>query len=201
MLLRLTAALALALALIVGVFFGLWRAIQTHVEVTERQTAQRIEFSRLVRDTEVQITRQRKVERERPQAVVSAPRIASVKVQGSGERLPISAPAVDARVGFSAPQVSVGGSDRDVIPLVRIEPDYPRRAAQRGQEGYVVVRFTITPAGTIRDPEVVESKPPGVFDREAVRAVERWKYNPKVEEGVAVERRGVQVRLTFKLER
>jgi periplasmic protein TonB len=201
MALRLPISFALALALICTVFFGLFRAIDVHFAVQERQTAQRVEFSRLRRDTETQTMRRQKVERERPQQAVATPRMATVRIQGSGERMPIAPPTVDARVGFSQLQVSVGGSDRDVIPLVRIEPEYPRRAAQRGQEGYVVVRFTITPAGTIRDAEVVDSKPTGVFDREAIRAVERWKYNPKVEEGVAVERRGVQVRLTFKLER
>ena len=103
--------------------------------------------------------------------------------------------------GLGGLNVNLAGSDRDVIPLVRIEPDYPPRAAERGIEGWALVQFTITPAGTIKDAQVVDSEPKGMFDAAAVKAVERWKYNPKVENGVAVERRGVQVKLTFRLEK
>ena len=93
-----------------------------------------------------------------------------------------------------------GGSDRDVMPLVRINPDYPQRAMSRGIEGWVILQFTITPLGTVSDVSVVEAQPPGIFDAAAVKAVGRWKYNPKVFEGVAVERRGIRVKLTFELE-
>ena len=84
---------------------------------------------------------------------------------------------------------------------MRIEPDYPARAAQRGIEGYVVVKFTITPAGTIKDATVIDAEPKGMFDSAAIDAVSRWKYRPKMEHGVAVERSGVQVRLAFQLEK
>ncbi len=92
------------------------------------------------------------------------------------------------------------GSDRDIIPLVRINPEYPARALSRGVEGYVIVQFTITATGMVRDVIVVDAKPKGMFDTAAVRAVERWRYNPKVEEGVAVEGVGVQTMLNFQLE-
>jgi protein TonB len=46
---------------------------------------------------------------------------------------------------------------------------------------------------------VVDSEPPRVFDRAALRAVARWKYRPKVEDGAAVVRHGVMVVLTFEL--
>src|SRR5207247_699112 len=105
------------------------------------------------------------------------------------------------RFGVQRIAVHGGGSDHDVMPLVRIEPDYPLAAAQRGLEGWVIVRFTITPIGTVRDAAVVKSDPKWTFDEAAVRAVSRWKYNPKIEDGLAVERRGVQVLLRFQLEK
>jgi len=97
-------------------------------------------------------------------------------------------------------QISVG-SDRDVIPLVRINPEYPSRARSRGIEGWVQVEFAITPAGTVADAKVVDADPKGLFERAALDAISRWKYNPKVVDGRAMERRGVQVVLTFKLEK
>jgi protein TonB len=90
-----------------------------------------------------------------------------------------------------------GGGDRDIVPLVRVDPEYPPRALQQRIGGYVDLQFTITATGTIRDAKVLASQPSFVFDRAALRAVRKWRYNPKVEEGVPVARQGVKVRLRF----
>jgi len=89
--------------------------------------------------------------------------------------------------------------DADVMPIVRIEPRYPRDALLRGLEGWVRVEFTITPEGGVQDAFVVESDPQRVFDRAAVQAVLRWKFRPRFVDGEAVSRRAVQV-IDFKLE-
>lgn len=87
----------------------------------------------------------------------------------------------------------------DIIPLVRIQPIYPREAAIRRIEGWVQIEFTITPAGTVKDPRVIDSDPPRLFDREAIRAILKWKFKPRVVDGQAVERRATQT-IDFKLE-
>ncbi len=99
------------------------------------------------------------------------------------------------------PHIGGAPTDGDILPLVRIEPRYPARALQREIEGWVLLEFSISPAGTVVNPFVVDSEPPRTFDRAALRAVSRWKYKPKVEDGVAVMRHGVQIVLTFELER
>lgn len=81
----------------------------------------------------------------------------------------------------------------DIIPVVLVRPMYPREAAMRGQEGWVKVEFTITAAGTVKDPRVVDAKPPGIFNREAIRAILRWKFKPRVIDGVAVDRPATQI--------
>jgi protein TonB len=99
---------------------------------------------------------------------------------------------VDAGRG-SVPQIG----DRDVIPLVRPPPDYPPRA---NTEGWVKVQFSITLTGSVRDAFVVEGSPQGVFDAAALKAIARWRYTPKIENGVAVERVGLQTVIRFQLE-
>jgi protein TonB len=89
------------------------------------------------------------------------------------------------------------GQDRDAIPLVRIPPDYPPGA---NTEGWVKVQFSITAAGTVRDAFVVDASPQGVFDNAALKAIARWRYSPKVEGGVAVERVGLQTLIHFELQ-
>jgi len=84
-------------------------------------------------------------------------------------------------------------AEGDIIPVVVIRPMYPREAAMSGIEGWVKIEFTITEAGTVKDPRVVDSKPPRIFNREAIRAIVKWKFKPRVVEGVAVERRATQI--------
>jgi len=81
----------------------------------------------------------------------------------------------------------------DIIPIVVIRPMYPRDAAMKGLEGWVKVGFTITAIGTVKDPKVLDAKPPRVFNREAIRAILKWKFKPRVIDGVAVDRSATQI--------
>lgn len=102
-------------------------------------------------------------------------------------------------------EVSVGGlglvaSDGEYLPIVKIAPVYPWRAQTQGIEGYVIVEFTVTPAGTVKDVVVVEADPPGVFDKAAEEAALKFKYKPRVVNGEPIEVRGVRNLFTFRLE-
>ena len=81
----------------------------------------------------------------------------------------------------------------DIIPIVVIRPMYPREAAMKGQEGWVKVEFRITAIGTVKNPRVIDSQPPRVFNREAIRAILKWKFKPRVIDGVAVDRPATQI--------
>ncbi len=87
----------------------------------------------------------------------------------------------------------------DIIPIVVIRPMYPRDAAMRGLEGWVKIEFIITAIGTVKGPRVVDADPPRVFNREAIRAILKWKFKPRVIDGVAVDRPASQV-IEFSLE-
>ncbi|GAA5315851.1 MAG: hypothetical protein AseanaTS_10560 [Candidatus Pelagadaptatus aseana] len=89
------------------------------------------------------------------------------------------------------------GSDGEYLPIVKVQPTYPRRALQRGIEGYVIVEFTVTTNGSVRDPIVVEAQPEKVFDRAAMKAALKFKYKPRVIDGEAVEVPGVRNKITF----
>ena len=116
-------------------------------------------------------------------------------------------------IGFNLPSVDVGGAstglgdpssammrDGDATPIVRIEPKYPVQAARDGLQGWVKMRFTILEDGSVGDVTVVEAEPKRVFDREAIRALKRWKYSPKVVDGKAVQQPGIMVQLDFSLD-
>ena len=116
-------------------------------------------------------------------------------------------------IGFQPPSVDVGGAsaglgdpsgammrDGDATPIVRIEPKYPVQAARDGINGWVKMRFSIMPDGSVDEIEVVDAQPKRVFDKEAIRALKRWKYSPKIENGKALKQTGIQVQLDFNLD-
>lgn len=86
----------------------------------------------------------------------------------------------------------------DVMPLVRIPPRYPRSAARRNIEGIVKIAFTITKEGRVKDPKVLMAQPEGVFEGAAIKAIMKWKFNPKIVNGEAVEQTAAQ-EIEFKL--
>jgi protein TonB len=202
--LRMPLALAGALAVSATVFAFLHLLISRRAETGEVHEVVKIEFTRLRADTEVERKKPDKAERVKAEQAPPPPQIALQKTALDPSLAGDSMGAIATLVENQARQMGniggAGGADRDAVPLVRIEPDYPMQARQRGIEGWVVLEFTISTAGTVKDVEVVASEPGTVFDRAAVQAVRKWKYNPKILDGKPVERSGVKIRLDFEME-
>ncbi len=110
----------------------------------------------------------------------------------------IPPPTVSTDVAVSGP----GGmniAEGDYLPIVRVAPVYPARALSRGLEGYVDMSFTVTTTGTVKDP-VVTFSTSSLFERAAIRAVLKFKYKPRVVDGVPVEVPNVKTRISFQIE-
>jgi len=196
--LRLPLTLLLGGAFSLWMFWLLWTLISQPINVGEMMEATRIEFSRMRRDTEAATKREERAEREPPPPAPEMPRM-SFSASGVDNNVAQMNPTINTGSAISRMDLSAG-SDTDVIPLVRIAPEYPARALSRGIEGWVQVQFTITATGGVKDAVVVASEPPRLFDEAALRSIARWRYNPRVEGGVAVERIGVQTVIRFMLE-
>lgn len=90
----------------------------------------------------------------------------------------------------------IGAGDM-LMPLQRIEPVYPYRAQQSGIEGFVTLRFSVNPEGGVQDVEVVEAKPKRQFERAAIQAINKWRYQPRPG---ATDKLVQVITLKFKLE-
>ena len=116
-----------------------------------------------------------------------------------------NAPTINIAPPPMAADINVGGpggmniAEGDYLPIVRVAPVYPARALSRGIEGYVDMSFTVTTTGTVRDPVVLFSTS-SLFERAATRAVLKFKYKPRVVDGVPVDVPGVKTRISFQIE-
>jgi len=116
-----------------------------------------------------------------------------------------SAPTINIAPPPASTNIDIGGpggmniAEGDYLPIVRVAPIYPARALSRGVEGYVDMSFTVTATGTVKDP-IVEYSTSSLFERAATRAVLKFKYKPRVVDGVPVEVVGVKTRISFRIE-
>lgn len=92
-----------------------------------------------------------------------------------------------------------GVQDSMVTPVFRINPIYPRKAAMQNIEGFVILQFDITKTGQVDNILVVRASPPQIFNSNAVQALRKWKYKPRIEEGQPVRQKNLRVQLDFKL--
>ncbi|MDE0036957.1 MAG: TonB family protein [Gammaproteobacteria bacterium] len=89
--------------------------------------------------------------------------------------------------------------EADLLPIIKVAPIYPSDAIEADIAGTVLLEFSVTALGAVRDPVVLEAEPPGVFDQAALDAVGKFKYKPKVVDGEPVEITGVRNRFSFEV--
>ena len=107
---------------------------------------------------------------------------------------------VEVDVGDMASDAAISAMDAEYLPIVVIQPQYPNRALQRGIEGWCHVRFTVDENGGVVDPVVVDADPPDIFDSASLRAVQRFRFNPRTKDGKPVRTPGVEYVFRFNLE-
>ena len=210
--LRFPAALLASALITVALFTTLRALIGVRAEVGEQLALSKVEFVRLKRSVEIEEKKREKVERLKPEQTPIAPTLAVAKEEGVDLALDVQAIAAGLGAEFGsagggggdgsgggALAFAAGLSDRDPLPLVRVEPEYPPQARQRRLEGWVQVRFTVSTAGSVKDAAVVASSH-SLFERNAVQAVNKWKYQPQLRGGQATEAPGQQVVVRFRME-
>ena len=194
-----------AAVLAIGVTFGLFYIMQALIlsegGALDEAGGNLINFVRLKKESELDIKKRKMPEKKEPEEPPPPPDLSMSRSQMPTQELGEMAFAIDVGIDMmGGPDLSAAASDTDIVPIVRVNPQYPLRAAERGIEGWVEVEFTISRTGTVKDAAILNAKPQNIFNRAALKAIRKWKYNPKIEDGEAVERPGVKVRLTFQLQ-
>ena len=214
MVLRFGCSLGVGIFVTLLLFYIMQALIQSGREVITKSGAGSIvDFVRVKQEQLVE-TKKRKPEKPPPPDEPPPdvrPQLSNVAVDTTG----FSMDNVDMSVNVQVGSGGFGVSDGEYLPIVKVQPVYPRRALSRGMSGWVIVEFTVTAQGTVREPVVVSNcawvqtartdedcfdRPSSIFDSAAIRAAEKFKYKPKVIDGVPVDTAGVQNKITFVLE-
>jgi periplasmic protein TonB len=124
------------------------------------------------------------------------------KPTASAEKIAILAVPVATDIELTAGGFSLGVGEGDYLPLVKVAPIYPPRAVSRGIDGYCIIEYTVTRAGTTKDARVVEDQcTSSLFESASVAAALKFKYKPRVIDGEPVEVSGVRNKFTYELEK
>ncbi|RDV28224.1 energy transducer TonB [Alteromonas aestuariivivens] len=199
---RFLIAIGVSLAITLGLFFLMQSLIQMGGSaLTEPPQGSVLDFVRVKQEEQVE-QKERKPRKppppKEPPPQMNQPQMESSSPNAEGSGMDFSADVGD--------DISLDGGlalesgDGEYLPIVKVAPVYPRRALQRGIEGFVIVEFTVTKQGAVRDPIVVEANPQGIFEQAAIDAALKFKYKPRVVNGEATEVSGVQNRITFQID-
>ena len=157
------------------------------VHIETRRLIEKPEKPKLIEAPDTPVPQQHSTQQSVTQTVTIPVRIAPPELMSNNLNLSIG-------VGLQA-------SDGEYLPIVKVAPNYPSLAARRGIEGFVILEYTVTNQGTIKDIVVIEAKPSSIFNRDAIRSAMRYKYKPRMEDGVAVDVHGVRTKIIFQMEK
>ena len=192
---RLAAAASLGIGVTFGLLFIMQLLISTGQEAfTETESFRLADFVRVERNEIVEVKKDKPEKTPEPEEMPEMPTPDMMNNFDNSMAVSVSAPQINTSMRVGG--VGFGISDGEYLPIVKVAPVYPARALQRGLEGYVIVEFTVTRQGTVRDVGVVESTST-LFERAAMEAASKFKYKPRVIDGEAVEVPGVRNKISF----
>lgn len=184
--------------IVVALFLIMYNLVKPPEEqIEESSNPPNIQIGRKIDDSSLQ--NQKRFERPAlDQPPPPPPAINQATFKPSVDGVQAATPTFDANVDIG----SSFNPDRDAQPIVRIPPsegDFQRciRSDERKSER-VSLEFDVTPEGQVTNVRVLDSTD-RCYERSAIRAAQRWKYRPKVEDGNNQPRFGVRTVIRYEV--
>lgn len=204
--LRFVRPLVLGGAVAFGMFWALYLMITGGTGFEASESLATVDFVRLKRQTELETIQRRKPEKPPPPKQPPPPQLkVQTDVKPQQTQMMVNIPNIPMSVNLgSGPFIGTWTSaenmvgDADLIPMVRIAPQYPQKAARDGVEGEVTLEITVGPDGAVKNAKVKSAKPRGYFEAAAIAAAYKGRFRPKVLDGKPMETTGVYT-VKFKL--
>ncbi|MBN8791823.1 MAG: energy transducer TonB [Stenotrophomonas nitritireducens] len=163
---------------------GITRGMEVAVKRTQEET------DKVKKDAEnraKQLVEQQRLAQQEAAEATAAQQLATRQeaARQESERLEAERQAAtkrEADARAAAQQVAAAPKPAAAAPTLRAvstpAPRYPADALRSGTSGEVLVELTIGTDGSVTDARVLRANPPRVFDREALNAVKRWRFEP-----------------------
>ncbi|WP_115563282.1 energy transducer TonB [Xanthomonas arboricola] len=164
---------------------GLETGMKTAANRSEQDAEQ---AKKLVEDKAKQAAEQKRLAEQQTREAAAAQQIAAQQEAArqqtaeaerqAAARRQAEAPAPAAPRPAPAAAAAAAPAAQSLRPISTPAPRYPPEALRAGTSGEVLVELTVGTDGSITASRVLRANPPRVFDREALNAVKRWRFEP-----------------------
>ncbi|MFT4938382.1 MAG: protein TonB [Paraglaciecola sp.] len=169
-------------------------------ELDESTKANILDFVRVKREESSQRKSSKPNRPETKQAPPAPPTPQTEQQSMSDSSLAVAIPSASQSINVELGGIDISTGDGEYLPIVKVAPAYPIKAAAEGVEGQCTVEYTVSETGATKDIKIVPGLCPRIFIRASVDAAERFKYKPRVMNGEAIEVPNVKNRFDFTLE-
>ncbi|MCD9097535.1 energy transducer TonB [Luteimonas fraxinea] len=173
--------------------------LRASIATSEEQAAARVEQQKLTAEQEAQraqtVERERAAQQQQQQAAAAqqlaqqqtatdqaareeAARQAAAREEAARPQPARPEPAPQETPAPAPAAPAPAAAPAQLRPLSTPAPRYPADALRAGTSGEVMVEFTVGVDGSVSNARVVRADPPRTFDREALAAVRRWRFEP-----------------------
>ncbi|MEP4485225.1 MAG: TonB family protein [Halioglobus sp.] len=169
------------------------------LSLEDASRVQMLDFVRVKRDENIE-RKDRKPPKPKLEETPEVPPMQQ-NADASGQQLAVTMMPADSGVDITQGGIGFGAGEGDYLPIVKVAPIYPRRALMSGIFGDCLVIYTVTTVGSVKDVKVDKERcTDAVFYRPSIEAAQRFKYKPRVIDGVAIEVEGVMNRFYYREE-
>jgi protein TonB len=196
----------LAFTAIVGIAIAGLLTLFMHVliefsqqELVESSKANFLDFVRIKREESSQ-RKKPKPQRPKSEQAPAPPTPQADQQNMSDAGLQVSVPVATTNLAVDIGGIGIGTGDGEYLPIVKVAPAYPVKAALIGTEGTCMVEYTVTSTGATKNVRIVRERCPKVFAKASIAAARKFKYKPRIIDGEAIEVPHVRNRFDFTLE-
>lgn len=190
-------AVGLAALVAIGLFWIMhYLVLNSSQDIRKTDSLSGIDFVRLKRDSDLETRTRQKPPKPPPPKTPPPPQLKVAAPKPDQTPTPFNMPKLNLSANitggpflgnFAAANMT---GDGELIPILRIQPQYPREAAREGLSGEVVVEAVVAADGTVRTARIISANPRGYFEQAALASVRKSKFRPKIVDGKPVEQTG-----------
>ncbi|MFK2822760.1 energy transducer TonB [Arcobacter sp. YIC-80] len=184
---RLFIALFLSIVISVGIFFGMHlMTASQNAQLQKKSETRHLVYLREKNDTKIERKKRVKPKeppKKKPPKKIEIKTKVNTQINKNIKVKPFKVQTkkvdISAISSLSGAQIQMGAGLVDansLTAITKVNPRFPRRAKIRKQSGYVKLGFTINKSGDVLDVKVLDSKPKGVFEKNSIYAIKKWKF-------------------------